>query len=33
MTAPVYLKDPDATLPFTIDWSDYLAGDTIATSV
>ncbi|SON55546.1 hypothetical protein HDIA_2005 [Hartmannibacter diazotrophicus] len=26
-------KDPDETLDYRIDWSDRLAGDTIATSV
>ena len=29
----VFSKDPDAELPYTIDWSSWLdAGDTIATS-
>lgn len=34
MGYPEYLKDPDATLDFGIDWSDWLAsGETISTSV
>lgn len=28
-----YVKDPDATLDFAIDWSEWLDGDVIATSV
>ena len=27
-----YLKDPQAILDYSIDWSTWLAGDTIATS-
>lgn len=27
-----FLKDPDATLDYAIDWSDWLDGDTIADS-
>ena len=27
-----FVKDPDATLDYTLDWSDYLGGDEIATS-
>ena len=30
MTAPVYLKDPDETLKITVDWSDRIGADTIA---
>ena len=34
MTAPigVYRKDPDATLDYTIDWTRWLAGDSIVSS-
>lgn len=28
----VWPKDPDAVLPYTIDWSDWLGSDTIASS-
>ena len=27
-----YTKDPDAVLDYTVDWSDFLGADTIATS-
>jgi len=32
MTIPTYTKDPQAKLDFSIDWSDWLGADTIATS-
>lgn len=28
-----FLKDPDATLDFEVDWSDWLNGDTIVSAV
>lgn len=28
----VFIKDPDAVLDYTIDWSDWLGTDTISTS-
>jgi hypothetical protein len=28
-----FLKDPSATLDYTLDWGAWLAGDTIATSI
>jgi hypothetical protein len=28
----VHIKDPDAVLDYTIDWSDWLGADTISTS-
>lgn len=28
-----YLKDPISVLDYTVDWSDWLDGDTIATSI
>lgn len=28
-----FVHDPDAVLDYTIDWSDWLDGDTISTSV
>lgn len=28
-----FVMDPDAVLDYTIDWSDWLAGDTISSSV
>lgn len=28
-----FVKDPDATVDFAVDWSEWLAGDTITTSV
>lgn len=28
----VQMKDPDAIVDYTIDWTDWLAGDTIQTS-
>lgn len=31
--ASTFLKDPDAVLDYVIDWSTWLNGDTIATSV
>ena len=27
-----FTKDPDATLDYQVDWSDWLGGDTISTS-
>lgn len=30
MSAPVFFKDPDATVDFPIDFTDYLDGDTIS---
>lgn len=30
MAVAVYIKDPDATLDYSIDWTDWLNGDTIA---
>lgn len=27
-----WLKDPDATLQYTLDWSDYLGSDTLASA-
>ena len=34
MSVPLYVwpKDPEANLRFTVDWSDWLSGDTITTS-
>ncbi len=29
--ATSWMKDPDATLDYTVDWSAWLAGDTIST--
>lgn len=31
-TIATYTKSPNADLDYTIDWTDWLAGDTIATS-
>lgn len=31
-TLPTFVKDPNETLDYKVDWSAYLAGDTITTS-
>jgi hypothetical protein len=33
MAGPTFLKDPDALLDYHIDWTAWLAGDTLAASV
>lgn len=30
--AQIFLKDPEATLDFAVDWSEWLGSDTISTS-
>lgn len=31
--SPIFTKDPNAILDFTVDWTTWLNGDTISTSV